>query len=251
MWMYFVGALAVVVVPMVLITALRGGPAEAEPAGTSEAEQSAAIGTRAGETAGARTAPPPAREVPVEIDGRDAAAWRERLRASLDSKDWRKGATAFLALVELDPAALRESSLREATVATVATAALGPGDTADKMFDAMEHRLGADGLDLLYEIVRTRGASKAAKRALDTLRRPDVEPRITPALRIALELRTASCERKRTLFERAGQEGDGRALTELVILRGYDCRRNSDKCCFETDKALADAIKTLKSRLGK
>jgi eukaryotic-like serine/threonine-protein kinase len=73
--------------------------------------------------------------------------------------------------------------------------------------------------------------------------------RATPALRVIFAFRRASCGGKRALFSRAAAEGDERMLFELQVLHGARCRR-SDPCCFRDDKALADAIQQLKTRLG-
>jgi hypothetical protein len=52
------------------------------------------------------------------------------------------------------------------------------------------------------------------------------------------------------MFDRAADEGDSRVLVELQVLREAECSRRRDPCCFKDDVELAQAIKTLKTKLG-
>jgi serine/threonine-protein kinase len=193
----------------------------------------------------------PAREVKLEVDGADIGAWRSRLRAAMEAKDWTTGGKAFLAIAELDPDQFRDPLVREAAVAVATGIGVDTGAISEQVFDKMLNQLGTTGLDLLFEIVRTRGGTKAAKRAEEMLRREDVRDRATPALRIGFDLRTASCTEKSALFQRAVNEGDGRTLAQLQIMKEAECERRSGACCFRDNKELADAIKALKARLGR
>jgi hypothetical protein len=122
---------------------------------------------------------------------------------------------------------------------------------ANTMFDLFTQKLGAEGVDVLFEIVRTRGAEKGpGKRAMDLLRDDKIVARASPALRVLLELRAAPCPKKRELFERAAADGDARMLLELRSLRSSPCTKKAGPCCFKTDKPLYDAINTLKTRVG-
>ncbi len=55
---------------------------------------------------------------------------------------------------------------------------------------------------------------------------------------------------KKDWFAKVGDKGDDRALFELELLRDTECPRRSDPCCYKDNKALAAAIRTLKSRLA-
>ena len=122
------------------------------------------------------------------------------------------------------------------------------GERADKMFDGLISNPGTAGLDLLYDVARWRPGTKASKRAMDILQRPEVTARLTPALKVLLDLKQASCSGKRAMFGRVGEEGDTRALRELVMLRDAECNRWRDPCCFTENAALLSAIRSLKAR---
>src|SRR5262249_13793143 len=124
-------------------------------------------------------------------------------------------------------------------------------DAADGAFDTVASAFGSAGPDALYDIVSARGGSKAAALAEDRLRRRDVLDRATPALRIAWALRQATCEEKPAWFERAGSEGDMRALILLEILRSARCNTRIGQCCFHHNALLDEATRTLHARLHK
>jgi serine/threonine-protein kinase len=190
------------------------------------------------------------REIEIEVDGLDAPTWKTRLALSVEAEDWNRGAAALAALARIDPSALGEARLRHAAVAVATALAFEGGPTSDRVFDALTRDFGGDGLEVLFEIIRTRGSTKASKRASDILARPEVAPRVPAGMRLALEFRRATCEGKRAMVARAADEGDKRVLDELVILRDRRCERDEDPCCFKTDKDLAAAIKRLRERLA-
>jgi serine/threonine protein kinase len=111
----------------------------------------------------------------------------------------------------------------------------------DAVFAALV-RAGAPGLDVLYDIVQTKGKTRAQARADAVLKKSDNIAKASPALRIAIELRNAQCDKKRALFDRAVEVGDVRALTVLETF-GVGC--------FKKDKRLMNAIHRLKERLAK
>ncbi|UQA55844.1 serine/threonine-protein kinase [Polyangium aurulentum] len=188
---------------------------------------------------------------PTEIDGIDAAGWQDRLKKAAARKDWFPGARAMLALGQIDPDLVVGRELRQDVLAVAAGIGFeSESKEADQVFELLANGLGSGGLDVLFDIVRSRGGTKAGRRAGDLLANPEVMARATPALRIAYDLRKASCTEKRELLGRAVEEGDGRALGELSIAYGARCSSDRDPCCFREDKAMADAIKKLKERLG-
>jgi serine/threonine-protein kinase len=161
------------------------------------------------------------------------------------------GARSVIELARVDPELLLSKGLREELLSTVAGIGFEEDNAAaDEVFDLLTNGLGTGGLDVLLDLVRARGGTKAARRATEILTRPEVMARATPALRIAFDFRRATCSGKRALFERAAAEGDERTLFELQVLHGARCRRKHDPCCFREDKAIAEAIERLKARLG-
>ncbi|WP_437791408.1 protein kinase domain-containing protein [Sorangium sp. So ce693] len=200
----------------------------------------------------APAAPPPSASASAapEDDARSAPSPRAQLSRAVATRNWVLGARALLALAEADPELALSRGLREEVLSTVAGIGFEEDNpAADEVFDLLTNRLGSGGLDVLLDLVRARGGTKAARRASEILARPDVMARATPALRVIFAFRKASCGGKRALFGRAAAEGDERMLFELQVLHGARCRR-SDPCCFRDDKAIADAIQQLKTRLG-
>ncbi len=138
---------------------------------------------------------------------------RAMLLHALRVRDLRIAEGAFVELSEREPDAFREADI--ALAARELTVALDREGRADRVFDVMTNHLGPVGLDLLYDLVATRGRAGAALRAATMLRRPGVMARATPEMRIAFELREAPCVDKLALLDRAVAEGDARALVVL------------------------------------
>ncbi|WP_437284894.1 protein kinase domain-containing protein [Sorangium sp. So ce406] len=200
----------------------------------------------------APAAPPPAppASAPPEDDTTGPRAVRAQLSRAVATRNWVNAARSMLALAEADPEMLLSRGLREEVISTVAGIAFEEDNpAADQVFDLLTNKLGTGGLDVLLDVVRARGGTKAARRASEILARPAVMARATPALRVTYAFRKATCNGKRALFGRAAAEGDERTLFELQVLHGARCRR-TDPCCFRDDKAIAEAIQQLKARLG-
>ncbi len=166
---------------------------------------------------------------------------RALFRNAVVVRDFQHGIELFFALVEHDPAAFREAPLALAARDLAVTIAGAPGDVAERVFEALARRLGGEGVDVLYEIVRTRGGSKAASRAEALLAQADVVARATPSLQITHALRAAPCADKLALLDRAVAAGDSRTLVVM---------ETTCKACFSRNQALEDATKSLRQRLN-
>jgi serine/threonine-protein kinase len=169
----------------------------------------------------------------------DSQALRIMLTKSARLRDWGRAGDALVALVDADPAALRRSEV--AVAARDVTAALERESGAERLFAALAKGPDDAGLDVLYDIVQSKGGSHAAERASEILRQDAVLLRATPALRIAFRLRETSCVDKIPLFDVAAQEGDGRALVVM---------ETQGRACFKKSKELDAGIKGLKERLA-
>jgi serine/threonine-protein kinase len=194
------------------------------------------------------TSPEPGAAV-TEVGGVDAAGWRTSLRNAARQKDWAKAGEAVLALLRLDPRSFRNYDVANTARATVVALDQAGGEPSERFFSALTKDAGPSGLDLLYDVTRFRPGTKAAKTALDILRRPEVNAKLPAPLRILVDFRDASCAAKKDLFAKMSEQGDDRALFELELLRDTECPHRTDPCCFKDNKALANAIRTLKSRL--
>jgi eukaryotic-like serine/threonine-protein kinase len=194
----------------------------------------------------AETASPPAPSATAAASAAAAAgsfdplASRTMLRSAAAAHDWPHATEAFFALVDHAPAAFHDPVLLAPTRDAAAAAAVAGGEAADRVFAALGQRLGADGVDILYEIVRTRGGSKAAVRAEELLLQSEVLARATPAMRITFAFWQAPCADKSALLDRAVADGDARTLVVMQTVGA---------ACLGKNPALGEALKALKARL--
>ncbi|WP_437673857.1 protein kinase domain-containing protein [Sorangium sp. So ce131] len=182
-------------------------------------------------------------------EGVELPAERERLVEAVKAKRWEQAERALFVLLEKDRAAFKERDVMTAAAAVAVKSSYRPDGRADAIFEALERRLGAEGLDVAYEIVSGYGGTQGGKRAAELLRRPEVLERASVPLRIAVALREAPCRRKDKLFERAALEGDARALVFLEMLRSSQCQPRIGQCCFHHHAGIDSAVRTLRDRL--
>lgn len=129
-----------------------------------------------------------------------------------------------------------------------------PGNASDLAFELMQNELDSTGADLLYELKRSE--PKVEARAKSALLRPEVQARISPALRIALDLEAAEdCAARVRLLPRATHLGDMRSVAILAPLaRGSKtgCGKWKNRPCLPTCKTEAkeymDAVKVIQTR---
>jgi serine/threonine-protein kinase len=129
-------------------------------------------------------------------------------------------------------------------------------DAQDDAFALLESKMGARGIDILYDIAF--GASgrqypQAAARARHSLDVDDVRGRASPALAVLLDFREAkTCDAKRALLDRAGDHGDARLLLVLQPYLGtHGCgflSRSDCYPCMHKDTALRDAMSAIEER---
>lgn len=242
--LYVVGAASIVII-IILVVALRsvltGGVARhpspkdlAEGSGTARAKPAATLSAPAEEPS---SEPAPAAQLRARIEKDLRTANAGSFIANLDS------------LLDVEPSAAQDREIKNAIIETLMRIMVGEGPDIEKLFGIVQGKMGTAGPDVLYELMTTRGGSRAAKRAEELLRDEGVRARGTPALRIAYDLRTArSCEDKVALFDRAKTDADRRALGLLQLLN-QDCGRRSGECCLHNDPGLKATIDAVKERL--
>ena len=164
-----------------------------------------------------------------------------------ERRAWMKGAEALLALAELAPEAFDDGDVRRAAVRIAVGMGTVDNERSARVFLALGDEIGEPGLAVLYELFATKGGTKAWKRTRDILREPARQQRMSPALRVAYDLRNATCEEKAGLFGRAAEVGDGRALKQLQILLHARCREGT-ACCYRDSEELREAIAQLERR---
>jgi len=230
-------AITALVVGAIGLRTFVGGLEGSGPSPAKSAVAVAPSGAPTGRGAATTEAAPP--------DAAAVRAARAKVQSDLQTGRYAAFVSDLDDLLRLDPSAASERELRSAVLDVLMVITAGNGDLAAKLFESIEQRMGTHGIDLLYELMTTRGGSRAAKRATQLLADPEVRERGTPALRVAYELRSAPCPQKNDLFERAKEDGDRRTLGQLEMLK--DCRRGG--CCNHTkDPALREAIDALRAR---
>jgi eukaryotic-like serine/threonine-protein kinase len=183
----------------------------------------------------------------------DPAVWRALVRAYTAEKRGVDAVRAVGKLVGVSERAVEDQDVEDALKAAVQ----GPTESADAAFALMENGLGARGPDLLYDLSTTKGLSpRALARVKQTLVKPEVKARMSPALALIVEFRAATgCEAKKALLPRAKEQGDDRLLALLRTLQspkgcGFlglaDCWS-----CMRRDNALGAAIAGIEDRSGK
>src|SRR5262249_53537612 len=141
-----------------------------------------------------------------------------------------RGAPAMRALARLatlDPGAVQDDEMNDA----LTSALEGAYDAIAAAIRVAEGPFGARGGDILIECASRTGPPQ--DRCAQSLSKPEVRQRASPAAQVLLELRDAKdCEDKRTAVSHAAEQGDGRAVAELRALdkrsgcgrrRRYDC----------------------------
>ncbi|EYF04667.1 serine/threonine protein kinase [Chondromyces apiculatus DSM 436] len=174
---------------------------------------------------------------------------RDRLINAAKHQEWASGEESLIRLIQTAPESLRDPALRQA-IPVIASKILGRDDErATLVLNTLDKQLAPEGYEMLYDIAASERSERATERAMDVLHRPDVLPRLSPAIKIALELREAPCKKKPKLFERAVSEGDARLIPVLEGLRASSCKTRGDRCCLNTNPSLVRSLKALRARV--
>jgi hypothetical protein len=128
------------------------------------------------------------------------------------------------------------------------------GNASDLAFALMKDDLGSAGPDLLFQVKKS--GSKFSERAAEMLKSKEIEEKISPALRIALELEAAeTCADRLPLLTRATHLGDLRSVAILAPLSqgsktgcGKWKNRPCSAVCKDESKQSLDTIKAIQAR---
>lgn len=250
---YITGTAAVVLLVGLAVTArsLTEGVGSEQPA---EPRSAAASDREAQKPGSGDEKPKPGAtskaDVPEPAPVPDVSA--KELRARVDKDLLQGNVKAFIADVDLllraDPELAKDRDIQKAIIKILMSAMVGDGVDGEKLFAIIEKQMGEEGPDMLFELLTTKGGSRAAKRAEELLASEEVQKRGTPALRIAYEMRVSKCDEKAALFPRAKMYGDRRTLGQLQALNAQ-CSPRHGQCCFPKDPALKEAMDAITSRL--
>ncbi len=138
----------------------------------------------------------------------------------------------------------------------VGKAAQTAGRSSELAFELMTKDMGTAGMDLLYELMLTRAS--LTEKVQKMLLRQDLQARMSPALKIAYDLRRAnSCAGRLPLLDRAAALGDERSVTilqPLTQVRKRGCGKwKNQPCpapCAAEAAAYRNAIAQISSRLS-
>lgn len=232
------------------------GPVGPHGAGTAsasaEARAALATSSSAGAVGEAPRGSPSGRDASTSKPASSPSAGEARARFERDvaSRRLKEAAASFADLLEVDPLAPKNTDVREAILELAMRVTLLEGPEPDKVFDLIATKTGTVGADILYDIVATRGGSRASRYAEELLKDESVRARGTPAMRIAYDLRAAKgCEEKIALLDRASAEGDGRTYGQLQMLN-RDCSRRNPECCLRTNPRFKAALEAIRVRLN-
>lgn len=185
---------------------------------------------------------------PTEIGGLDARGWKHHVRRAPATRDFARAEQGLLALAQMDPEALDGVEMRDAAVDIAVNSGAAP-DGGRRILETLAGEFGADGVDVLYDVMSRRGGSTAAELASSILARPEVRARGSDAFRVAMDLRSAPCSEKLALIERARRDGDGRVLGILAAARSPGCDATTGACCLLEEPTVELAVRELSERL--
>jgi eukaryotic-like serine/threonine-protein kinase len=181
-----------------------------------------------------------------EVQQTRTAFWR-----SVAKHEWKRGAVALSDIVRNDPQSLQEPEFARAAGSVASSLVVIDPAAGNRLFALLAEQGGTGGVDVLYDIVLTRGAAAGpGKKALGFLLLRRVRERASADTRLAIELHIGGCTDRRGLFERAAAEGGKRTLAELQSLLTFPCvEAGKHPCCFRTDRGLQDTLATVQARL--
>lgn len=193
-------------------------------------------------------APVPTATASAARDTARAAELLERMLVELRDSRNEQAIGTLDELAKADPGVLDSVQARIGLTELLSRTSALPPPTRDRAFALAGHELGSVGLDVLYEIMTTRGGGEAASRAERQLQDPTAREQGTAALRIAYDLRMArDCPGKLALLDRARQQGDRRAQLELVRVR--DCEGGAG-CCLRDDPRIGEVVAAISGKFG-
>jgi len=253
LWM--VVAPAVVASLLILVALVREPPAKAA---RPEPAASATVAFAASAIATPTIAGPekPEGAALAELEGKPSASLSAEQLLLLNAghaKRKRSDVQALSRKLQQQPELAKDASVQAELLRWVADP-----DTADAALAAMTEAHSPIGADLLYEVWTSRSLPPAtAELARSLLYSRDVRPSASPALAVALELRSAdSCEALEVALPKALSDGDRRALAPLAKLnsrRSCGAKQTPDcySCVRSQMKQVNAAIGAIKRRAAR
>lgn len=243
------------------LRSMFGGKVGAGPAASASAVAATSAATGSGSAIGPSVAPllPTSTATAITIGGPGsgpggafgALAIRDRLASDVRLHKIGPFLDDLDRLVEIEPAAIDRADVRKmiADAAVIATApsAKAEAPESDRLFTFLTTKAGAAGPDILFDLVTSRGGTRAAARAEELLRLPAVVAKGTPAFQVANELRAAAtCKDRTKLYERVKSDGDRRVLQFLFQMAR--CGKGPTDCCQGNEPAYREAVRAINAK---
>jgi serine/threonine-protein kinase len=169
-----------------------------------------------------------------------------RLYKEIQKRQVKSALASLEEFAQLDPGALEDKDVRNAVIRLSVMAFLRRDQLSDQMAVLLTTKLGKGGVDLMFELIVTKGGTEAARQADRMLKDAEVRQRGSAAMQVAYDIRLdKSCEAKKKHIARAAEIGDHRALREIKILQR--CYRGRP-CCLRGDGATKDAVNKIVAR---
>jgi len=183
---------------------------------------------------------------PEPSSSAEATEARAKFVKEVDSGRYKTAVESLAALLEKDRGAPREKETRAAIVELSMRVMLLQGPEPEMVFGLICQRMGKTGIDILYELLTTRGGSRGAKRAEELLKDEKIRKKGSDAMRVAYDIRTArGCDDKKAFLYPARKYGDRRTLGQL-----YELNRTCGGRKGAGDPDIKEAIEDIKKRLG-
>lgn len=155
-------------------------------------------------------------------------------------------------LVEIEPAAIDRADVRKmigdaVVFSTAPSTSEGMSPEAERLFNFLTTKAGAAGPDILFDLVTTRGGTRAAAYSDELLKRPEVVAKGTPAFKIANDLRVApTCKERTALYKRVQEDGDRRSLQFLFAMAR--CGKGPTDCCQGNEPAYRETVRAINAK---
>lgn len=226
------------VAPQVTATATAPTRASAAPVATpapSAAEDAPVASVSAAPVPAASAAVPVATLSKEEVE-----AAKRKFKNAFRYQDWRGASRVVLELGKGAPDAFKDREFSQLVQGL--TIQLSRENAEGELLKLFADDLGSDGLDMLYAFVEGHGKAPIAVAAGKFLEDEKRLEKASPAMRIALDLRNASCVDKLKLLDRAQKDGDFRARLAL---------ETHGRACFPQNPNVEKVIYDLRVRFPK
>jgi hypothetical protein len=165
---------------------------------------------------------------------------------------WQKATDSLEVFVGMDPDGPKDHNVKKAVQQLAVKACVKKtADVCSHVMRLLSEEMGEGGIDVLFELVVTRGGTGATWHASKLLMKDDVIERGSAEVRVAYALRTANnCDKVRELLPQAAELGDHRTARELKIISGPRRQCRARGCCLPSnDSQIKTALETIKDRL--